>query len=364
MAAFLAPSSGFSIGTRHDVAPELYRALATNTGDYEAGDEIPDFAAVAAIGAPGRHRFDVVGSAVLINPQWVLTAAHVVMDATGKGDFDRELRVRFGPNASTQFEEYAISEFHVPIPISKLKPLQGGIRYRERHVVYAEFHDICLLKLDRPVENIEPIPACGNWGSRMLGRHVYISGYGDSGHGANTREESWAPAEVKRAAENQIDRDVTRNPFSNQQSGGLLLFDFDNGDPERNSLNKDSRVWNRLFGDGQSAPEPLEMEGASYPGDSGGPAIARIGGQWCVVGVSGYGTGFPPGKRQTSIQYGDILVYTRVASHANWIQQTIQAPPAAADQQLVAIFHEEPVKRGLFGRIKSSSRNQPSVIGN
>ncbi|MFT5469529.1 MAG: hypothetical protein ACI8UO_004650 [Verrucomicrobiales bacterium] len=365
-AVFLAaPFSAWSIGTRHDVAPEYYEALAANTGQFEATGEsadYPDFAAVAAIGAPGKAKFDVVGSAILVNRQWVLTAAHVVMDPSGKGDFDRELRVRFGSNASKQFEEYGIVEFHLPLPLSKLKPLQGGIRYREKHVVHAEFHDIALLKLDRPVEGIDPIPVCGNWGVKMVGKSIFIAGYGDSGNGGNSRTETWAPAEMKRAAENVVDREVTTNPYSGDSEGGLIIFDFDNGSTERNSLNLYSRAWSRIFGEGASSAEPLPLEGASYPGDSGGPALAKIGGKWHVVGVSGYGTGFPPGKRRTTIQYGDVLVYTRAASHASWINQTIYSGPAAAQTEMVAYTEPIQVKRGLFGRVKPID-NENSEIG-
>lgn len=360
------PTSGWSIGTRHDVAPEFYEALGSNTGQFEASGvtgDYPDFKAVAAIGAPGKNRFDVVGSAVLVDRQWVLTAAHVVMDPSGKGDFDRELRVRFGPHASQQFEEFAIVEYHLPLPLSKLKPLQGGIRYREKHVVHAEFHDIALLKLDRPVEGVTPIPVCGKWGVQLLGKPIFIAGYGDSGNGQNSKTETWAPAELKRAAQNVVDREITVNPFSGERQGGLILFDFDNGSDDRNSLNLYSRAWSRIFGEGVSEAEPLPLEGASYPGDSGGPALAKVGGQWCVVGVSGYGTGFPPGKRRTTIQYGDVLVYTRVASHAGWIGQTIQRGPAAAATEVVAYTEPVRVKRGLLGRIKPAQGDDSQIGG-
>jgi hypothetical protein len=165
-------------------------------------------------------------------------------------------------------------------------------------------------------------------GEPLAGKQLYIAGFGDAATGNNTKSRTWTPADRKRAAENVIDREILRNPYNSKTTGGILLFDFDDGTQERNSLNRRSKAWDHLFGDGQSSPAPTPLEGASYPGDSGGPAFAKsVKGTWCVVGVSGYGTGFPPDRRRTSIQFGDILVYTRVSPHLAWVRQQV-APPA------------------------------------
>ncbi len=335
-AAFLAAPALHAIGMRHDVDENEYLALGANSDGYEPG-RVPDFTAVAAIGVNNRRGgFDVMGSGTLVGDQWVLTAAHVILaPKRSRHDFEPNLKVRFGISTRQDFQEYRVVGITTALPVSKLRPLLGPAwRYTERQIVHAEFHDVALLKLERPVEGITPIP----WdesGENLVGQMVYIAGFGDAGPGDDPREANWTPAELRRAAENVIDRDIRQNPISGQPSGGVLLFDFDNGQESRNSLNGKSRVWERIFGKGRSSPAPTKLEGASYPGDSGGPALAKVKGRWRLVGVSGYGTGFPPDRRRTSIQYGDILVYARANSIAGWLRNIVGPPadpPPAGDE--------------------------------
>jgi len=337
--------TGLAIGMRHDVQEKEYLDLAKNAGQYEVG-QYPDFSAVAAIGIPeGGSSFEVVGSGTLVAPQWVLTAAHVVLSKKKrKGDFENRIRVRFGTDTAIGFKEYTVTGIATPLPVNSLRALKSsGWRYSEKRIVEAEFNDVALMKLDRPVEGITPIP----WQkteTSLLNRTVYIAGFGDAAKGNNPKEKTWARARFKRAAENNVDRDLTINPLTGKRDGGLLLFDFDNGEEERNSLNGDNcRTWEKLFGRGTSDAKPLPLEGAPYPGDSGGPALAKIDGVWQIVGVGGYGTGYPPDKRRSSIEYGDILVYTRVASQAYWLSAML-APPTAEEEGPSPVSESLPVE--------------------
>lgn len=324
---------------RHDVEESTFVALANNEGKFAAGD-YPDFRAVAAVGLPGRRNaFEVIGSCVLVAPDWVLTAAHVVLSPKGGVDFEPNLEVRFGGRAGTPTIRRTVVDVATPLQVSQLRPLLGrGMRFSEKQVVHAEFHDMALLRLSDPVENIPPAQV-ETERSKLLGQLIYISGFGDGAKGNNARSRSWTAADLKRAAENVVDREINRNPLSGRNAGGILLFDFDNGDERRNSLNARSRVWDRLFGSGRSSATPTQLEGASYPGDSGGPAFAKVDGEWKVVGISGYGTGYPPDRRRTSIQYGDILVYTRVAHQGDWITKVCRIEkrkPEAEAEETVA----------------------------
>jgi len=327
------PTLAHAIGMRQDVKESTYLNLANNAADYPAG-KFPDFLPVAAVGVIGKGgKFEIIGSGTLVAPEWVLTAAHVVLSDKRGEDFEASMEVRFGPAASESVLRFRVSGVATPLPPDELRPLlRSGPRITEGEVVHAEFHDLALLKLASPVPDITPA-AFDETAEQLLGRLIYIAGFGDATTGNNTKARTWTPADRKRAAENVIDREIMRNPYNADTVGGILLFDFDNGTDERNTLNLRSKSWEHLFGDGQSSPDPAALEGASYPGDSGGPAFARTADRWCVVGVSGYGTGFPPDRRRTSIQFGDILAYTRISPHAPWIRQQITprapGPPAA-----------------------------------
>lgn len=53
---------------------------------------------------------------------------------------------------------------------------------------------------------------------------------------------------------------------------GLIAFDFDNGQPDRNTLQSNrglDRSLSKLLGPGKSDAKPLPLEGCSYSGDSG-----------------------------------------------------------------------------------------------
>ncbi len=326
-----------AIGMRQDVPESIYLDLANNAGEFTVG-KFPDFLAVAAIGLIDKDgEFEVIGSGTLIAPEWVLTAAHVVLSGKRGQDFEANMEVRFGPSASSPRSRHPVSGVATPLAPRELRPLlRSGPRVSESDVIHAEFHDLALLRLTAPVTGIVPA-LLDETGEPLSGRPLYIAGFGDAATGNNTKSRTWTPADRKRAAENMVDREIQRNPYNPNTIGGILLFDFDNGTQDRNSLNRRSKSWDHLFGDGQSSPEPLRLEGASYPGDSGGPAFVKSAkGAWCVVGVSGYGTGFPPDRRRTSIQFGDILVYTRVWPHLAWVRQQIAPPPPTKPSAIVS----------------------------
>jgi hypothetical protein len=317
-----------AIGMRQDVPETDYLDLASNTKAFPAG-KFPDFLPVAAVGTLDNDgEFEVIGSGTLIAPEWILTAAHVALSGKRGQDFEPKLEVRFGPRASAPQSRHRVTGVATPLPPRTLRPLlRSGPRVSESEVIHAEFHDLALLHLAAPVPGIAPCPL-DETGALLSGKQIFIAGYGDAATGNNTKSRTWTKADLKRAAENVVDREIQRNPYNPRTVGGILLFDFDNGTEERNSLNRKSKSWDHLFGEGKSSSIPSPLEGASYPGDSGGPAFAKSAkGTWCLVGVSGYGTGFPPDRRRTSIQFGEILVYTRVSPHLAWVRSHIAPPP-------------------------------------
>ena len=312
---------------RHDVPENNYLALAQNRPPYLPGPA-PDFSPVVAIGlAQEGSKFELIGSGVLIAPQWVLTAAHVVLSPDPSLDFQTNLVVRFGSGATKPTHERKVIDIDTPLPVLQLRPLlqSPGGNCPEAQVIHAEFHDLALICLDQPVADIPPA-ICDDTAVDLLNYFICIAGFGESAKGNNPIRGWWREPNLKHAAENVIDRVVTLDPLVKKNEGGILVFDFDNGQESRNTLNGSVSLWTTLFGTGISNRVPRRLEGAPYPGDSGGPAFAFLEAKWRVVGVSGYGTGFPLNRKHASIVYGDVLVYTNVKAHSAWIKQLIRTP--------------------------------------
>lgn len=145
--------------------------------------------------------------------------------------------------------------------------------------------DLALLELESAVEGIEPVPI--NRGRDEAGRTAFLVGVGDYGKAG----EPLTPTDHRtRAATNTV---ADAGPMR-------LFFPFE--------------------------PPPLgtDLEGVSGPGDSGGPALLERDGRVVVAGVSSAADG-PPGR------YGLTDIYTRVSTHADWIDRTIRESSSNRD---------------------------------
>jgi hypothetical protein len=85
-----------------------------------------------------------------------------------------------------------------------------------------------------------------------------------------------------------------------------------------------SSAWIYLSFD--APPAGTELEGAPGPGDSGGPAIITVGGRRLVAGVSSAGFDGHDGPGS----YGAVDAFTRVSTHAAWIDSVMRAPRLAS----------------------------------
>jgi len=79
-----------------------------------------------------------------------------------------------------------------------------------------------------------------------------------------------------------------------------------------------------LLGSGDSQASPLSLEASTAVGDSGGPAFCLTNNSWRVHGVVSYGT--------HDSAYGDVTVYTRLASHYDWLLNQL---PDWADSKIL-----------------------------
>lgn len=203
----LTAAASHAIVTRHDVDDVKFREAAKG---YDAVIELD--------GATGT----------LIDPQWILTAAHV---AEGFGPFNNGVTIK-GKN-------YKIDSV-ILSPDWLAKGIRGGAR------------DLALIRLASPVKGIKPVKIYQN--QDELGKTILFVGYGMTGNGQTgpTQDD-----QVKRGATNVVDRVATI----------ALQFKFD------------------------APPAGTPLEGISGPGDSGGPALLNDGKDTYILGVSSTNSG-------------------------------------------------------------------------
>ena len=237
-AAFTSP-----IIVRHDRDAESYLALGKRYGE--------------ALCHVRNSRGIVNAGGTLIAPRWVATAAHVA----------RSLQ----PGQALE-----IGGVGYPIDRVFMQPQWRGA---------APEHDIALVRLQRAVEAVEPVPLYTQ--DDEAGQEIILAGAGMRGTGLTGPVEDDGQI---RGATNRIDEAGT--------------------------------TWLRFVFDAPGSPTTTDLEGVSGPGDSGGPAFIVIDGTAYLAGISSgqddAATDGKPGR------YGVSEYYTRVSHYAAWIAHVMQ----------------------------------------
>ena len=232
------------------------------------------------------------GDGTLVHKNWVLTAGHVA-----EGMYKRTQG-----NLSTFFEngtEYKVKNVYLH---PKYQPM--GL------------YDIALLELENAVNKITPIKI--NKDSKELGKIIYLVGHGDK----KQLDGSWIKDGKLRAYTNSIDRVNETH----------ILFDYDA--PEDN---------------------PTDREGTSGPGDSGGPALLKVDGNYLIAGISSMGE---PGVNGPTT-YGAIEHFVRVSKFQDWIEETIQNPNPA---NVYSENNSKPINSGKLKELSNTDQAKSALL--
>ncbi|MEM9294350.1 MAG: trypsin-like serine protease [Planctomycetota bacterium] len=257
--AFLALLGG-AWGAAADAA--TIRHDSRHAAHYRMGATFPS---VGELFVPGAR-----GSGVLIAEDWVLTAGHMVDDAS------ENVRIRLG--GSTYQADAWVTH----------PGWDGGL---------LGGRDLALIHLSDPVDDVAPSELYR--GADPRGAWSISVGYGLTGNGRNGFHK----------------RSLGALGFTNFidsiGNAGLLLSDFD--DPGRGGVG------------GLGSSVATAREGAIAPGDSGGGVFVRVDGRRYLAGVHSF---VWPRDGRFDSDYGDWYGSASVSRHADWIDQVLGQDPS------------------------------------
>ncbi|RUL65771.1 trypsin-like serine protease [Dyella dinghuensis] len=219
-----------AVVTRHDV-PDASYVVATN-------------AFPALVDLPGG------GQGVLIARQWVVTAGHTTLDMPEHGNYVVINGKRRAVSRVVRYPDYLNFSAKWTTLFRGVKSTDATSWMAKYVSVRALMHDIALLQLASPVEDVTPIPLYRH--SDEHGKIAKIYGRGVTGNDLKGADPNATSDGKLRRAYNRIVR-------SDNQ---LLVYRFDCG------------------------ADALPLEGVIGDGDSGGPVLVEDAGIWKLAGIA------------------------------------------------------------------------------
>jgi Trypsin. len=230
---------------------------------------------------PALADIPMEGQGVLIDPQWVLTAAHAV---TWQSDGVNEVTINHVPR---HVERLVLYPGYRKLPQSLVdKALKTGDATQIIAFLSAS-NDVALLKLSKPVTDVAPIAIYSR--NDELGKIVKIVGKGATGTGSGGQDANGAHRTVLRRSFNKI----------TGAQGKWLCYVF------------------------HKPPSALPLEGISGDGDSGGPVLIQVKGQWEVAGLASWKRGKDNALLLHPGFYGQTNYNVRLSHYVNWIDDVI-----------------------------------------
>lgn len=239
---------------------------------------------LAASKFPPLADLPIEGHAVLISPQWAVTAAHAV-------SWQPRVDVVVLNGSPRTVEKVILHAGYKKLPQGLVDAAMKSGDATAAMEFLASSDDIALVKLVSPVTDIKPVAIAD---ASAIGAVIQIIGKGATGTGAMGH------------SPHGPNRTDLRRAFSiiSAVEGRWLSYTF------------------------RQPAEALPLEGCAGNGDSGGPLLVAKGTEWQVAALASWKRVIGNPAEFVPCKYGQINHGIRLAYYLDWIESTIAADGA------------------------------------